>query len=159
MIRKFDDYLGKTREDDSQLPHGSMWNDNTNTTVTISGTDTPVEVGSNMSAGDTYLMTFQNAKELVCNFDGHYLITWSLSVECASANIEVEGGIMINGVASTQGDAHSNLMTANRPMTFSGSAILNLTVGNTVSLFLQNHTSATNLVVNHASLSAVRVGI
>src|SRR3990167_3947008 len=94
------------------IPYGSMYVNNGSQSVTISATDTYVQVGGGMSTGLTSGFTFQNSKELKAGAFGISLIPWSMSVECAMGGQEVEGTIMGNGVATPTVTGHAELITA-----------------------------------------------
>lgn len=127
------------------------------TTVTVSASDTWYEVGSGISGGTCSGFTFQNNKELKCVTPGIYLLVWSLSVECASANQEVEATIMKGGAAQTPFASHCELITANKPQTLCGNGIIALIADDLISLAVLNHTAGNNVVIDHINLSLHRV--
>lgn len=142
------------------IPFGSMYGDNIGQTVVIDAADTFVEIGGGISGGTCAGFTFQNAKELKCNIAGKYFITWSISAKTSAvANKECEGAIMIDGVAQTIATAHAEVSPggSNRPETLSANGIFTLAVDNLVSLSVSNHTDTTDFVVEHVSLTALRV--
>lgn len=138
-------------------PYGSMYVNNGSQSVTIAGVDTYVQVGGGMSAGLTSGFIFQNSKELKTGELGMYLITWSMSVQCATAVQEVEGTIMVDGTANVTVTSHAELVSANKPQVLSGSGIVSLGANALVSLAVANHTGANNLIVPHASISVIRI--
>lgn len=137
---------------------GGMYADNISQSVTISATDTHYEVGGSISGGNTNHMTFQNSKELKILDAGTYLITYSISVQCANANQEIETSIMVNSTASARLSAHTNITTANQPRVLSGTNPISLTVNDVVKFCVANHTATNNIVVSHANMSIVRIG-
>ena len=141
----------------NNLIYGSMYANNITQSVTISATDTLYEVGGGMSGGTSNQITFQNSKELKCLVAGKYSFNYSISVQCASANQEAEGGVMINSTAQSNGTSHSDLITANSPQTLSGSGVITLAVNDVVKFCVANHTATNNLVVSHASMYLTRI--
>ncbi len=141
------------------ISHGAMYGDDIGVTVTISATNTFYEVGSGLSAGTVSpAFTFQSSKQLKCNIAGTYLVVWHMSIVMASgANQHVEGTVMVNSTANlTMADAKHIQNTSDDDM-ISGCGILTLAVNDVVKLCLDNETNTNNVVVNHASLSLVRV--
>ena len=145
----------------SGFPHGSMYATNAGIAVVITVADTFVEIGSGITGGLENLCTFQNAHEIKVTKAGRYFITYSISGQTASvANKEMEGAIMINNAAQSQGSAHAEVSPggSNRPETVSGSGIFTLAVNDVVSLAVSNHTDTTDFVIEHLSLSLIQVG-
>lgn len=140
------------------LPYGSMYGDNIAQTVTVSATDTYYEIGAGILGGSENLCTFQNSKEIKVSIAGKYLVTYSLAVNTASANQEVESEVMVNGTAQSNTSNHTNLITANKPMGLVGTGILTLAVDDLVSLSVSNHTSTANIVVDHVNLTLMQIG-
>jgi len=140
------------------ISYGSMSADNISQVVTVSATDTYYEIGGGLSDGGSAGVTFQNSKELKCLTAGKYLVTYSLACYTASAGQEIESEVMINGTAQSNTSNHTESMTANRPMSLSGTGILTLGVNDLVSLSLSNHTSVTNITVEHVTLTLLHIG-
>ena len=142
--------------------YGSMYNDNADYTVVISGAGVDTEVDGGFTVGSLNQITFPDDHYLQVSIAGKYLAMWSMSCLTASvANKTVEGFIMINGTRFAQGTSHAEVSPggSNRPETIQGTAILNLSVDDQISLGLHNHDDETDIVVNHASLSLVRIGV
>jgi hypothetical protein len=142
------------------IPFGSMYGDNIAQNVSITVVDTFVRIGGGISSGTCAGFTFQNDRELKCDIAGKYFITWSISAKTSAvANKEVEGAIMIGGVASTVGTAHAEVSPggSNRPETISGNGVFTLAVDDLVSLAVANRTDTTDIVVEHVSLTAIRL--
>jgi hypothetical protein len=142
----------------AHTPYGSMKADNITETVVVSAVDTYYEIGGSLSDGGSNGFTFQNAKELKCLIAGKYKVDYSIAVYTASANQEIESEVMINSTAQDNTSNHMNSMTANRPVSMSGTGILALAVNDVVKISLSNHTSTEDIVVQHANLTLVMVG-
>jgi hypothetical protein len=127
------------------------------TSVTISATDTFYEIGSGYTGGLCNGFTFQNSKELKCLVAGTYKINWSLALQCATANQELEGAPMINGTANTSMAGHVEAKTANTSAGLSGSGIVTLAVNDLVSMSVLNHTATNNISINHVNFVIQRV--
>ena len=144
--------------DGTGLPYGEMYANNVTHTVDIVSADTYVEVDGDLTGGELNLCTFPDDHYVQVTKAGRYLVNWSMSISCASANQEIEGAVMVGGTASTKGTAHGNMITANSPITISGTLILDLAANAQLSLGLANHTGTTDVVLNHASMTATMVG-
>lgn len=141
------------------LVFGSMYNDNTSTTVTIGTAGTFVRIPSGFTAGQLNGATFGNAREITVTEPGMYKIDWSISFNTASGtNQDIEGAIGIDNANNAQGTAHRFIGTASDIGNMAGTAILDLADNAVVSLMMTNNTNTVNVVVTHASLSLVQVG-
>jgi len=158
------DRIGTTlrvRRDDSQLAFGSMFIYALGTgsvTVPVAATDVFYQVGSGASFGVLYRVLFQNARELKVQIPGTYHVDWHMSIECASANQEVEGALMLDGVAFTPLGSHGEIATASRPVALGSTGLIALGVDSLVSLAVLNHTTVHDLIVDHLNLAIERVG-
>lgn len=141
----------------NNMVYGSMYGDNITQSVTISAVDTHYEVGGSMSGGTCNGFTFQNSKELKALVAGKYKVDYSISVTTASANQEIETSVMINSTAQTVCTAHSENITANKPINLGGTGILTLAVNDVVKFCVANHTATNNVTVNHANITLLRV--
>lgn len=137
--------------------YGGMYANNVTGTVIVGASDTFYMVTGSMSQGNLSEFTFSGNHLLTCGFSGKYLISYSISVYSASANQEIESSIMVNDVARNEMSAHVEGTGAGKPHCLSGSAILDLSVGDTLAFALSNHTGANNVVMQHASLSVVYI--
>lgn len=126
--------------------------------VTIGAADVFVQVPSGVSQGILHQTLFQNAREIEIQIAGVYHTDWHMSVETASANQELEGALMVNGVADTALAAHSETSTAAKPISFGSTGLIALEVGDLVSLAVLNHSGAVDITVDHLSLALERVG-
>jgi len=138
---------------------GNMYAYQAAITVTVAAADTWYEVTSGLTdGGQSDGVVFQNSHELKVNYGGKFLAVWSLSFSTASANQELMGGIGVNGTINTASVGESVDSTANDAMTTSGNIILNLSAGDLVSFFVHNETLSTDIVIEHATLTLIRIG-
>jgi hypothetical protein len=144
--------------DGSGLPYGGMYQDEVPTTISVTAAAVPYVV-TGMSTGQVNAVTFQNAKELLIANAGRWHITWSCSFKCTPAgNNNIEGAIGIDDAPQTNGTAHRYISTPTDTGAMGGNAILDLAASKRVSIMLTNETDADDIIVEHASLSAVMVG-
>lgn len=139
--------------DADTLPYGAMYS-NTPTVVAVAAANVAYEITAGVSTGLVHLMTFGGAHYLQADRGGIYEINWSVSVHVANPNEQLEGGIMINGVAQTEGLAHGDTQGATFDIEISGSAILRVSALQQLSLYVENHTAANNITVDHLSFTA-----
>ncbi len=147
------------------LPYGDMY---TNTTIAVSISDNnPTEIknatNDGFTAGEVHRVTFPTGGDehyLSVDVAGRYRINWSIS--CAqnapSAAIELEGGIMVGGVAQNPGRAHRTVSNSTDKGNMAGTCILDLAASAQVSLYVTNETNTTDIDVEHANLTLVHVG-
>jgi len=88
---------------------------------------------------------------------GKYKIDYQLSAQTASANQEIEASVMVNSTSAANTTSHGEQMTANAPMSLSGTGILTLAVNDVVKFCVANHTATNNIVISHANMTLVRV--
>lgn len=139
----------------AEAAYGSFYATNIALTVVVAAANTAYEITSSMTSGpDLRLVTFGGAHYLQLERDGTYLINWSLSIDTAVAADAIEGGIMVDGVASNVGTGHTSVPAAGLASTIAGSAILSLASLNQLSLYVRNHTAARDIEVQHASFTA-----
>lgn len=136
------------------VPYGSMYADDVTQTVTISATATYYEVpGSLSDGGSSASFTFQSSKQLLCNTAGTYRVTWGMTLQCASANQEVTGAVMVNTTAKTNTEGATKLTTGNNNKLVAGTGIITLAVNDVVKLCVENETGTNDIIVTHATLS------
>jgi hypothetical protein len=134
-----------------------MYATNISETVAVAAANTAYEVTGGFTAGQLHLVTFPDDHYLLVTKAGRYLINWSMSMDTPSAGDNVEGGIMVNGTASSVGTAHSTVPVGGAGNAASN-AILDLAANDQVSLFVRNHDNADDITIEHASLSIVQIG-
>lgn len=138
--------------------YGEMYFTNSAYTVTVSAANTAYEVDGGFTQGELGgSVTFPDDHYLQVGVAGVYQINWSLSIDTATASNEIEGGFMINGTASNKGTSHTHVSVVSLGTTVAASAIVQLAVNDQISLFVRNHTAATNIVAEHASCTIVRI--
>jgi len=151
--------------DGSGVPYGEFHGENINETVTVSVANTAYEIDiDNLTGGLTNLTTFVDSggtynHALDVTKAGVYKITWDMSLETATAGDEIEGGIMVNGTAVvTKGTSHTYVAANSVSSTISASALLDLSAGDDVTLYIRNHTAARDIVIEHVSCVINMVG-
>jgi hypothetical protein len=143
------------------LPYGSMSIYNLGAggqTVTVGSTDTWYEVTSGAVVGSVNLAAFQNNHEIVVTKAGKYKIDWSMTVEAAAANQEIEGTVFIDNTANTTMASHTETQAANKGYVLGGTGIIDLAASGAVSLGVLNHTATNDIIIDHLNLSLVMVG-
>jgi hypothetical protein len=149
--------------DGAGLYYGHMYS-NTQITVAVAVAGTPYEVqtaGADFTTGELNYVTFSDHYlDVGANGAGKYLVSWgmSLATAAAGANVEVEGGLMIDGVAQAEGRAHRTIANNTDTGNFASCAILDLAANKQVSLYVQNETNTTNINVEHANLTITQIG-
>lgn len=141
--------------------YGEMYANNVVQTVVISSPDVYYEITNGLSGGLMNGFAFNNNYSMNNSLSGIYKIDWHISAKTTSvANKEVEGTIMINGVAQNKSTSHAEVSPggSNRPETISGTGLFQLNANSEVSLAISNHIDTTNIVVEHISITAMRVG-
>lgn len=139
------------------LNYGNMYAVNVTRTVTVALVNTYYQILSGFEFGLGHNFSLTTNKALKCAVAGKYLANWSLSLECAAANQEVEGTIMLNSSAQLNASSQTHLTTVNRSVTTAGSMIITLAVNDLVSLCVCNRTAANDLVMEHGNLTLVQV--
>ena len=81
-----------------------------------------------------------------------------MSQPSTGVKLQIEGGIMINGVAKDEGQAHRTIDGVTDTGAMCSEALLKLTAGDEVSLFVQNQTNTTNINVDHLNVSVTEKG-
>lgn len=140
-----------------QAPYGEMYATNISVAIVVAAANTAYEVTSGMTGGLEYLMAFGGAHYIQAERGGIYLANWSLSIDTAGALDEIEGGLMIGGVAQNNGTAHTTVAAAADASTVAANALLQIAAGDQISLFVRNHTAARDITVEHASLTLTRI--
>lgn len=140
------------------IAHGSMYKDDSATSVTISVADTYYEVGVTWTGGTCSSdFTFQNAKELKCNTAGTYQVDWSMTVSHNNSDRTSEGAVMVNSTVA------SNTVNATRTKengvdySVGGTGIITLAVNDVVKLCVSDETGTGIITVNHGNLKLSRV--
>ena len=146
--------------DGAGLYFGNMY---TNSTITVTITDTtPVEVGDTFTAGEFNGVSFGASHYLDVGADGagKYRVEWDISASqnTPSSAIEIECGVMIDGVAQSGGRGHRTVSNSTDVGSISGHTILDLAASKQVSLFIINETNGTDIDVEHANLTITMIG-
>ena len=124
--------------------------------ITISNNN-PTEIDTGLIGGHLHNVTFPDDHYLTISIAGKYACFWNISFKSGSpgGTIEIEGGLMVNGVAQTgasDGVAHRTIANVNDTGNMGAGAILDLSVNQQVSLYFKNESSTADLTMEHASL-------
>ena len=126
--------------------------------VTVAAADTWYEVTSGLTEGLSDGVDIQNGYQHKLRYGGKYLVIWSLSMSTGTANDELMGAVGINGTVETSSAGQTTVANANAKGGANGSAILDLSAGDLISLFVHNETFARDVTIEHASCNVLRIG-
>lgn len=159
LIRHIDNELQKIKESVNDLynsAHGSMYQYELGTTITISASDTYYPITS-MSVGKLYGFTFASDTLTVdAGADGRYLASIEASYS-DGGNTNFEIALSVNGTIDQHTAAHAST-TGSLNTSASGTGIVDLVAGDAIQLEINNHTNTNNAVIEHASISLVKIG-
>lgn len=136
--------------------YGSMYN-NSDTTITVGSSNTWYEVTTGMSTGTLSGISFDGSHYLQVSVAGNYKVDYSMALETASSNQEIAGAVTINGTAQEETHGHATIVSANKSVNISGTGILSLAANDQISLSVENHDSASNIIMTHANLTLLRL--
>lgn len=142
----------------NSMAYGSMYAHNVTSVLDITVADTTVQMAADLTGGSCNGFTFQNNSELKCLVAGKYKIDWTASVQCGTANVEVEGMIGIGAVDQDATSGHTETVSAGKSMAISGTGIITLAVNDLVRIGFQNHTGTQDITVEHVGVTLFRVG-
>lgn len=139
--------------------YGSLYVSHGSLTITVTSANTAYEITTGLLTGSALQgTTFGGDHYVAVGHPGTYLINWGLSVDTTTPADEVEGGIMIDGAARDDCSSHTTIVAGAKSGAMSATCIVVLTANQQVSLFVENKTNTNDIVVEHASLTIVRVG-
>lgn len=133
--------------------YGHMYAHNVTGTVVVASADVEYPVSGSFRAGLLSGFTFSNTMHLKPTTAGRYLATYSISVQSASANQEIESSLMYNSVMQSGSTAHTEATGANKAHALSGSMIIDMTANSILGLAVANHTGGNNLIMEHGNLT------
>lgn len=135
---------------------GSSEQYETGTVITIVTQDVAVEILEGWT--NHYLHNMSNGDGVfTMEIAGDYQIHWSLSLLTVSPNKDYAAGVMVDGAPVEIGWAHLTLGASTDTGNMSSLTIKELRSGQKVSIGILNHTDATNVSVEHASFSVIRI--
>lgn len=137
--------------------YGHMYGTNISVAINIVTQDVPVAIPSGLAAENLNNLTFQNAREMVIISAGLYFITWAMAVVKSGVAVEIEGGLMKDGVLQSTTTSHGEIAVSNKPIVLTGSCICLLAAGAVMTLCLANHTNTDDLVLEHLTCSMHRL--
>jgi len=140
------------------LPHGHMAQHAQGITVTIATQSVWVDITSGFTQGDGMGIVFQNSSELKVLEPGTFILNWNISLHLASTNnINMVGGISVNGTIQTLTTAHGKIGAGNDIINVSGVGDLELAENDIIRLALINLDGIINFVVDHAAITMFKV--
>jgi len=141
------------------LAFANFWHNSTET-ITITDASTPTEVRIPYSTIGVHNITAVGGPnvDMQVTYAGFYIVTWSISFTTQNANQEIEGGIMVNGAAVGSGQGHRRIGTATDTGSMSGSGLVDLSANDQISLFVENQSGTSNVIVEHVNFNAMQVG-
>lgn len=154
MVKDDDDIVSTVKD-----VYGSLYVSHGSLTITVTNANTAYEITTGLLTGSVLQgTTFGGDHYIAVDHPGTYLINWGLSIDTSTPADEIEGGIMVDGAARDDSSSHTTLVAAAKSSAMSATAIIALTANQQVSLFVENKTNTNDIVVEHASLTIVRVG-
>lgn len=142
----------------TNMAYGSAGADDITKTVTISQAEVYYPITSfGLTEGYSKNMVFGDTSYFTISKGGKYLVNWTATLKCATANQNVSMAVMVNSTPIVITEGSGKLTTANDAKCVSGTGILNLSVGDVVKMCLENETGANNLIVTHFSISLLRI--
>ena len=140
------------------IRYGQLEQNSTPKAVTITSTTSFFEIDGGYELGFGDGLVFQNNKELLCTIDGLYIASWSMRVALdMSANKQINGGILINGVIANNSISGAKINTANDKGFMGRDSRCILVADDIVSLAVQNEDSLHNIIVENASFKLIKV--
>lgn len=150
-----DDDYGWTVEKYQASTYGEMYQFDQLHTITISASNTWYDI-DNMNAGEIKNFIFQNTKELVCQIPGKYDANYHT---CAidGANTGFKWGLAVNNVPVGKSQTCSRMSNATDVLSPSGGTILDLSVGDIVTVQVLNSTNTQDIDIIDANVNLVLI--
>jgi len=146
----------------SAMAYGGMYQNATSFTVTLTTQNTWYELDhatTNISAGELNFVTFPDDHYLLVANAGVYKVDWSCTVQVSVANQGLEFGVMVNGTIQSPGQARMMMLNATRNLNISGTAFLDLSANDQISLGARNITSGARVItVSFLNVTVAGVG-
>lgn len=145
--------------DSTLLPYGSFKGNEINWVQAAAQSVWYTISDADITVGTVHKITFQNNQELLIEVAGFYLLNYYISVECAIAGKHVLTAPEVDGVELPMGKTHHEFGRANEEASWSGTAIINLTVNRKVSIGISTDDAGNpNLTVNHIGMTLIEIG-
>lgn len=144
------------------VPFGHMYvNDIAGFTITVGAANTWYEIDNGSSptftSGLLKNVTFTD-HYLTAVTAGYYQVDYSVSIDTTSAGDEIAATVAVNGTASVTAHSHGTVAAGNSATEVSGVTILNLAANDQVSIVVENHSAARDVIVHHAQLRIIYIG-
>jgi len=148
--------------DGSGLPYGSCYGNEIgwaqaaaaqNTWYIISDAD------MTDATGGLNLVTHDGSGKLTVTKAGHYLVNYSVTMECSVLNKHVQTGISINGTVINDAIQHYEVSTPNAQLTIGSTAVVKLAASGYIEIAVRTTDTGTpDLSVDHLNFSIVQIG-
>jgi hypothetical protein len=142
----------------SGLPYVTLFNDNNEVDISVVSNATWYEIVSDFTRDHNNNFDFTSDHAAVPTKEGRYYITFSLSLETASAGDEIGVCLMVNGTEDTRHKGVSAVASANDLVNINGNAIVDLNNGDQVSMAVRNYTAARDIKIKHGVFSLLHIG-
>jgi len=133
---------------------GELFDVNNGVTITIITKDVFVPV-KGIQTGNSR-NTLVNDTNVTVQIEGFYLVNYSFSFTNAN-NLEYNTAIMVNGIVQDNGQAQRKLQ-ANDVGNMGGTAIIDLDVGDNVSMAIANLTNVADPIITSTTLTVTYIG-
>jgi len=137
--------------------YGEMHVEDGTNSVPVAAKETDYEVDvAGMAGGNQSGCTFADHYIEVANA-GYYLVNWNMSVDTAGlVSDQIKGGIMVNGATVAKGTSLSRVTS--HAAVVGGSAILDLSADDQVSLYVNCISNARDIEIEQLSMTIVKIG-
>ena len=137
---------------------GNMAQHAQSTTVIITTQSTWTDIDSGYTDGNGTAFVFQNSKELKCVEPADYMLNWNISLQLVQINnINIVGGVSINGTVKTLTTAHGRIGAGNDLINVSGTGVLTIAIDDLIRLTLINLDSTEDFTVEHAAITLFKL--
>ena len=148
--------------DGSGLPYGSCYGNEIGWTQASAAQNTWYIISDadmTDATGGLNLVTHDGSGKLTVTKAGHYLVNYSVTLECSALNKHVQTGISINGTVINDAIQHYEVSTPNAQLTISSTAVVKLAASGYVEIAVRTTDTGTpDLSVDHLNFSIVQVG-
>ena len=148
--------------DGSGLPYGSCYGNEIGWTQASAVQDTWYIISDadmTDATGGLNLVTHDGSGRLTVTKAGHYLVNYSVTLECSALNKHVQTGIAVGGTVINDAIQHYEVATPNAQLTIGSTAVVKLAASGYVEIAVRTTDTGTpDLSVDHLNVSIVQVG-
>ncbi len=138
------------------LIYGSMFQEENGNTIVLPNTTDFILV-DDMNFGLTNGFIFDNNSHLQATEAGVYIVTWSLSFDDLASR-SFEAGVTVDSVVQVNTLAQVRTNNANDQTNFAGTGIISVDVNELVALEIRAITTSSNVTIEEANITFLRVG-